>query len=232
MRSVRRCWTSIFHPGDEDLSPGARFADGVVGEVGVDGLAAEFGEGEEIFAEGGVLLVFLFEDFGDAAGEVGDFFGELGDGFFPVDLMGLAVLEEELEDFDEAIGFGEVAVEGDAVVLVEDGAVGGLEEDVGEGVAGGDFGFDLALEIVGGVFGFPEAVDEGEVVDEGSVGAEGLFGCAFELVLLDEVPGVGWAAAFEEVSEGGAGVAFGGVAVELELREGSVVGLDGGVGGF
>jgi hypothetical protein len=108
-------------------------ADGVVGEVGVDGLAAELGEGLEVFAVGGVLRVLGFEDFGYAVGEVGDFFGELEDGLFPVDLVGLAVLEEELEDFDEVIRPGEVAVEGDAVVLVEDGAVGGLEEDVGEG---------------------------------------------------------------------------------------------------
>jgi hypothetical protein len=55
----------------------------------------------------------------------------------------------------------EVAFAGDAVVLVEDGAVGGLEEDVGEGVACGCFFLDFGLEIVGGVFGFPEAVDEG-----------------------------------------------------------------------
>jgi hypothetical protein len=44
------------------------------------------------------------------------------DGFFPIDLVRLAVLEEELEDFDEVFGFGEVAVELDQVVLVEDGA--------------------------------------------------------------------------------------------------------------
>ena len=66
-----------------------------------------------------------------------------------------------------------------------------------------------------------------EVVDEGSVGAEGLFGGAFELVLLDEVPAVGRAARFKEVGEGGAGVAFGVVAVKVELGEGGVVGSNG-----
>lgn len=55
---------------------------------------------------------------------------------------------------------------------------------------------------------------------------------AFELVLLDEVPAVGGAAAFEEVSEGGAGVAFGGVAVLLKGGEGFEVGFYGLVGGF
>ncbi len=82
-------------------------------------------------------------------------------------------------------------VEGDAVVLIEDGVAGGLEEDVGEGVALFELLADLYCEVVVGVLGFPDAVDEGEVVDEGSVGAEGLLVGAFELVLFDEVPAVG-----------------------------------------
>ena len=134
--------------------------------------------------------------------------------------MGLAVLKEELEDFDEVFGFGEVAVEGDAVVLVgdavvlvgdavvlvEDGAVGGLEEDIGEGVAFGYFGLDLLLQVVGGVFGLPEAMDEGEFVDQCAVCAERLFAGAFELVLLDEVPVIGAGALSQQVGEGGASV--------------------------
>ena len=52
------------------------------------------------------------------------------------------------------------------------------------------------------------------------------------MVLLDEMPAV-WGGAFlEEVGEGGAGVALGGVAAVLELGEGSVVGLDWSVRGF
>ena len=42
--------------------------DGGVAEVGVDGLAAEVGEGLELFAEVGVLFVLGFEDGGDALG--------------------------------------------------------------------------------------------------------------------------------------------------------------------
>jgi hypothetical protein len=99
---------------------------------------------------------------------------------------------------------------------IEDGAVGGLEEDVGEGVAWGYFGLDLFLEIVGGVFG----------------GSEGLLVGALELVLLDEMPTVGGGAFFEEVGEGGAGVAFGVIAVKVELGEGVEVGFDGLVGGL
>ena len=36
---------------------------------------------------------------------------------------------------------------------------GGLEEDVGKGVAGFAFAGDFFGEVVVGVFGFPEAVD-------------------------------------------------------------------------
>ena len=134
------------------------------------------------------------------------------------------MLEEELQDFDEAFGACEVAVEGDAAVLVEDGAGGGLEEYVGERITSGYFSFDLLLQIVGGVLGFPEAVDEGEGVDEGTVGAEGLLVGAFELVLLNEVPVVGRGALFEDVGEGGAGIAFSGVAVLFKGGESFEVG--------
>ena len=115
-------------------------------------------------------------------------------------------------------------------ILVEDGAGGRLEEDVGEGIAFGYLGLDLFSEVVGGVLGLPEAVDEGEGVDEGAVCAERLFGGALELVLLDEVPVIGSGGALEEVGEGGAGVALGGVAVLVELLEGGVIGLDVGRG--
>jgi hypothetical protein len=80
-----------------------------------------------------------------------------------------------------------------------------LEEGVGEGIPFGDLGLDFLLEVVGGVFGFPDAVLEGELVDEGTVGAEGLLAGSFEVILLDEVPAVGGAAFLEEVGEGGVG---------------------------
>lgn len=87
-------------------------ADGVVGEVGVDGLAAERCEGVEVFAEGGVAGVLAFKDGGDAASEVGDFLGELEDGIFPVDFVGLSMLEEELKDLNEGFGLVDGSIEG------------------------------------------------------------------------------------------------------------------------
>ena len=206
--------------------------DGGVGEARVDGLAAKFGEGGEAGAELRVFLVLGFENFGDAFGEFGSFFGELGDGYIPVDLVGLAVFEEESEDFDEGFGGVDWTVEGLEGALIEDGMVGRLEEDVGEGLALGELCFDFLVKLVVGVLGFPEAVDEGEVVDEGSIGAERLLASALESVLLYEVPTVGGGAFLEQVGECGAGVALCGVAVFMELGEGGVVGLDGGVRGF
>ena len=69
-------------------------------------------------------------------------------------------------------------VEGDEVVLVEDGVARRLEEDVGKWIALFEFEADFFGEVVVGVFGFPNAVHEGEVVDEGSVGSEGV-ACPF-----------------------------------------------------
>jgi len=103
---------------------------------------------------------------------------------------------------------------------------GGLEEDVCEGVALFELEADFFGEVVVGVFGFPDAVDEGEVVDEGSVGAEGLLVGAFEGVLGYDVPAVGAGAAAEKLFEGEAGVALGGVAVFVRDGEGVVILFD------
>jgi hypothetical protein len=77
------------------------------------GVAPSLGRGTrrglELFAEVGVLCARL-RGFWLRRRRGRGFFGELEDGFFPIDLMGLAVFEVELEDFDEAFGFGEVAV--------------------------------------------------------------------------------------------------------------------------
>ncbi len=139
------------------------------------------------------------------------------------------MIKKLLEDVNEFFGVCNRAVEGDAAVLIKNGVAGGLEEHVSERVALGDFFLDLCFEVVVGVLGFPETVLEGEGVDEGAVRTERLLACAAEVILLDEVPAVRSAAGLEEVGEGGAGVAFGGVAVLLELREDGLVVLDRGV---
>jgi hypothetical protein len=74
MRSVRRCWTSILRMA---LSGRSGLMDWRQSSA---------------------------KDVRDAGGKFGDFLCELGDGGLPIYLVGLAVLEEELEDFDEVFG--------------------------------------------------------------------------------------------------------------------------------
>lgn len=72
-----------------------------------------------------------------------------------------------------------------------------MEEDVVETIAGGNLRFDFFLEIVVGVFCFPDAMLDREVVNQSTVSAKGLLAGALELVLLHEVPSVGRAATLE-----------------------------------
>jgi len=102
-------------------------------EAGVDGFAAEVGEGGEGFAECLVGAVLFGDEFERAVSDVWDAGGEFADGAVPVFLVRLAVFEKGAEDIDELYGFGDFPVEFDAVVLDEQGVGGGLEEDVGAG---------------------------------------------------------------------------------------------------
>ena len=114
--------------------------------------------------------------------------------------------------------------------LVEDGALGGLEDDVVAGIAARKLAFDFFGEVVLFVLGFPVAVGkvvevhEGAVHDDGGAGTlDAVFGNESEL-------GPGLASAFvEQILKGAADGAFV-VEVQLaELMERVVVGLDGGV---
>ena len=58
--------------------------DGFVGEVGVDGLAAEGVEGIEALDEGGIGASLLLDILLDRLGELRDVVLEVGDGFVPL----------------------------------------------------------------------------------------------------------------------------------------------------
>ena len=164
----------------------------VVVEVRINGLAAQLGEGIKVLAECGILFVLRFEDCRDAFGQLWNLLRELGDGLFPVGYVGQLVVEEEFEDVNQLVGGFDGVVEGDAVVLIEDGVAGRLEERVGEGIALLDLGLDLVVELVVVVLGLPEALQDGQVVvEDGAVGAEVLLASALEGELFDEVPVVG-----------------------------------------
>ena len=107
----------------------------------------------------GVFGVPGFEDLGHAFGELRDALGEVLDGVFPDEMVGLAVLEEKPQEVDELIGFGKITVEGNKVILMEDGATGSLKKNVGERVACFGLLLDFIPKVIGFVLGLPEAVN-------------------------------------------------------------------------
>ncbi len=143
-----------------------------------------------------------------AGADLRDFVAELLDGLFPVGHSGRGEFEEESEDVDELVGIGEVGFVKTLGVLVEDGAVGLPEEDVLLGVAEGELDLDLFVEVVGGVFGFPEAMVKAVVVEEGAVGFGVGLAFALDCVFGDEVPIEVAGAVFEEFLKGEADGGF------------------------
>ena len=81
-------------------------ADGVVGEVGVDGLAAERGEGLECFAEAGVTLQLCVERLDRTSCQFRNALRELPNCILPVRECWVGVVEEELENLDQIVGLG------------------------------------------------------------------------------------------------------------------------------
>ena len=109
--------------------------DGIFGEIGIDGLTAEGVEVVEAADEGGIAAALFVDDLLDGGGEFGDAVGEFGDGLFPLLDVGSFVVEEMVDDLDQVVRVGDVEVGDAGPGLVEDGAVGGLKDDVVAGVA-------------------------------------------------------------------------------------------------
>ena len=97
---------------------------------------------------------------------------ELVDRGLPLLKMGRLIGEEDFEGVDELFGLGDILVEIFPAILVDDGPVGGLKEDVVTGVAGVEFLLNLLFQVVVGVLGLPVAVGQLEVVHQGAVHAE------------------------------------------------------------
>ena len=70
---------------------------------------------------------------GQAAGELGDALLEGLDGLFEAADFGLGVGVKAIEELGEVGGIGEVGFVGFETVLIEDGAAGVLEDDIGGG---------------------------------------------------------------------------------------------------
>jgi hypothetical protein len=132
---------------------------------------------------------------------------------------------------DEDVGLGDILVGDAGSGLVEDGALGSLEDDVVAGIAFLQLGFDFAVEIVFFVFGFPVAVGEVEGVEERAVDADGGV-LAFDLEFWDEGEFELASTGGEQVLEGAADGHFVAYVELAELMEGVVIGADGRVRGL
>jgi hypothetical protein len=150
--------------------------DRLAADVGIERLAAELEEGRERRLKTGVAGVRLLDLFGEAAGKLGDSRAEFADGGFEIADGGFGVGVELEEQVGELAGVGEVDFDNGRAVLIEDGAVGVLEDGVGERIAAADLALDFAGEVVARVLGFPVAAGERVGVANGAVGTDLLAG--------------------------------------------------------
>ena len=176
------------------------------------------------------MAVGLLDLAGQAPGKVGDTLLELLDSFLEFLDLGFGVRVEAMQKAGELAGVGEVRVKNAVAVLEENGAVGVLEDGVGERVATADLALDLAGEIVAGVLGLPIAARDAVGVAQGAVGADGM-AAGFGAELGDEGPAMEAGGVREEFLKG---VAEGGFVLDslrAGLREGAMLFADEGMGG-
>src|ERR1039458_5690837 len=122
--------------------------------------------------------------------------------------------------------WGEVGVEGEGVVLEQEGAARRLEEDVVAGVTKGELLAGFLGEIVAAVFSFPKPMGEAEVVEQRAVHAERVLARAADFPFRDEGPVVLAGAVVEQALESGADGGFVRDAEVVELAQGGVIILD------
>ena len=111
---------------------------------------------------------------------------EIGDGGLPIVECGCGVGAQELECRNQICGFGDVEIQHLMSVLVEDGALRVLEEDVVERIA------RLALvnygsgEVVVHILRFPVGERKSVFVEYGAIDDDAVACCGAERVLWDE----------------------------------------------
>ena len=211
--------------GDVEDLPEDAFGEDVLDDHLLDGLDRDVrveraaAKGAEILEGGDELLVglaLLLDQVFEAGADLGDLVPEFLDRLFPVRHGRGRKLEEELEDIDQLFVVGEVGFIDALGILVKDGAIGLPEEDVLLRVAEAELDLDLLFEVVGGVFGFPDAVVEAVVVEQGTVGFCVGLALALDGVFGDERPIELAGAGFEQLLEG---AADGGLVLDAELGE-------------
>lgn len=155
---------------------GDHVLDGGDADVGVERTLTELEEAVEGALEFRVRVVGSFDALLEVAGEFGDGFTELGDGFFVLLNVGFCMGVEEVKQADEFGEVGEIEFADRLAVLNESGAEGVLEDDVVLRVTALVLAADLGVEVVGGVLRLPVAAREVEFVADGAVGTDGALG--------------------------------------------------------
>jgi len=84
----------------------------------------------------------------------------------------LGVSEEGLEQVDEILSLGDVQIEDKCAVLIEDGAMRGLEDDIFRRIPRCQLLLCFGGEFIKQVLRFPVAKDESEVGDDFSIDAD------------------------------------------------------------
>ena len=113
-------------------------------------------------------------------------FSEIGDSGLPVVERGWDVGEQVLECGNQIGGFGNVYVKGDLSVLVEDGALRCLEEDIVQRIACVLFLLRHLSEVILYIFRFPVGERESVCVEDGTVDNDAISFWGAHRVLWDQ----------------------------------------------
>ena len=143
-----------------------------LGEVWVDCVSALLMEVRERLAEGRRVLTFGLDERLQFRAEFGDGILKGIDSGIPFGEILLGVGEEGLEQMDEVLPLGDVQIEDKCAVLVENGAMRGLEDDVFGGIPRCQLLLCFGGQIVQQIFRLPVAEDESEFRDDFTIDAD------------------------------------------------------------
>ena len=123
-------------------------------------------------AEGGGMLTFGLDERLQFRAEFGDGILKGIDSGIPFGEIFFGVSEEGLEEMDEILPLGDVQIEDKHAVLVEDGAMRGLEDDIFRRIPRCQLLLCFGGEFIKQVLRFPVAEDESEVGDDFAIDAD------------------------------------------------------------
>jgi hypothetical protein len=144
-------------------------------------------------------------------------------GFFPFGYFRGAVFKEELKDFNKLSGICNILIKKEIIILIENGSLRGLEQDIITRVTKGKLAFYFFIEVIVFVFGFPVAVSKFISIDQSTINTNGVFAFAFDFPLGDESPLELFSAVVEQTLEGLAYGSFVGYVDGLESLQRFIV---------